>query len=174
VIVTTPYPRDDVNLEWEARGAICRGRRLYGPRGYQTLHGLARDVGISARDLSAMECGRIDPTELERALGIGETPGSQAMFHTLDTLGGTANIVAARLEAEECHGSTCKSGGCPVAIFLEKQGYRQIAVTPRAIYATSPAGEFLHCVPPPAVANFVAAFDRHEYESLNTFNPGGL
>lgn len=160
--------------DWERRGAICRGRRLYGPLGYQTLHMIARAAGISGRDVSDMEFGRADPTLLERHLGIVETPGTQELFDSLDSLGGTANIVAARLEAEECHGTTCKSGGCPVAIWLERQGYRQIAVTPRAIYCTSAAGEFMHCVPPPAVASFIAAFDRHEHEALNVYARGDL
>lgn len=65
MIVTTPYPRDGTNPEWEARGRICRDMRVnFG--NYMTMHELGKVAGFSEYDVSKMENGRMDPAPLEK------------------------------------------------------------------------------------------------------------
>lgn len=86
------------------------------------------------------------------------------VFDALDELGGTADIVAARLLAEGCRGRRMKGESCPVANYLKMMFDLGAAVCAQSACLWSGP----ECDLPPAVASFVSRFDAGEFPDLET------
>ena len=93
--------------------------------------------------------------------------------HCLESLGKTPEAVAGALRSAGVSGETLCSTSCPVASWLDREGFSWSAVAPDdiAAYHTSAPGLHLSvrlCDLPngPAIAEFVRRFDNNLYPDL--------
>lgn len=107
----------------------------------------------------------------QREIGMS----SYELFDLLDSLGGTAEVVAARLLAEGCRGHRESRCSCPVATFvarhLDADGgdfFVEVSRTVAKLSRTSPRRSSFEAALPPAVAAFVGRFDAGEFPALLT------
>lgn len=107
-----------------------------------------------------MTDGEIDTLrELERDARPGPLT-AQAVFDALDELGGTADIVAARLAAEGYRGShQCDT--CPIAVYLSRVFECRVEVCSDWVAVGGVSIE-----PPLAIVKFVDRFDDEEFPNL--------
>ena len=97
---------------------------------------------------------------------------SDELYDLLDSLGGTVNVVAARLLAEGCVGMPCMSGTCPVAKFVGREMHRLgmpavLSVGPKRVNVFLHGGlRLVSAECPPAVAGLIYGFDNGGFPEL--------
>lgn len=100
-----------------------------------------------------------------------ETITNQELFDLIDSLGGTPDIIARRLEDEGIKGG-CYSTNCPIANFVKRELKLPETTTEIRIHhlvafiLNENYGVAAHCKLPPAAQKFIIANDEGEYPKL--------